>query len=68
MTPSARAATRFVLRGTAWLALPLAAVIVWLAMLQLRGFNGDVNPDGISYLEIAKLLSSGDASALANGY
>jgi hypothetical protein len=68
MTLPARAATRFVLRGTVWLALPLAAVIVWLAALQLRGFNGDVNPDGISYLELAKLLASGDPSALANGY
>ena len=61
MTPPARAATRFVLRGTAWLALPLAAVIVWLAALQFRGFNGDVNRDGSSYLEIGarhRLLES----------
>jgi hypothetical protein len=68
MTPPASAATRFVPRGTAWLALPLAAIIAWLAALQLRGFNGDVNPDGISYLELAKLFSTGDPAAVANGY
>ena len=48
--------------------LAIAGVVVWLGVLQLRAFNGDVNPDGISYIEIAKLFSRGDVSALSNGY
>jgi 4-amino-4-deoxy-L-arabinose transferase-like glycosyltransferase len=50
------------------IAVAIVAIIAWLAALQLRAFNGDVNPDGISYIELAKLFSSGDLAALSNGY
>ena len=68
MTPPARPASRSALGRATLIALPIAGIIVWLAVLQLRAFSGDVNPDGISYIELAKLFSRGDVSALSNGY
>jgi hypothetical protein len=50
------------------IALGVTGILVWLAVLQLRAFNGDVNPDGISYIELAKLFATADLSALSNGY
>ncbi len=67
-TPPTRAGSRSPFGSTTWIVLSIAGVIVWLAVLQLRAFGGDVNPDGISYIEIAKLFSAGDVSAVSNGY
>jgi len=68
MTPPSSPGSKSAFGSATLIALPIAGIIVWLATLQLRAFNGDVNPDGISYIELAKLFSRGDASALSNGY
>jgi len=46
----------------------LVATLVLLVGLQLRRWNGAVNADGISYLELAAQYARGDLSAAANGY
>src|SRR6478609_961409 len=64
MTPPTRAGSRSAFGSPTWIVLAIAGVVIWLAVLQLRAFN----PDGISYIEIAKLFSAGDVSAVSNGY
>jgi hypothetical protein len=44
------------------------AFVLALALLQLRGWNGLVNADGVSYLDLAVQCAHGDLSAVANGY
>jgi hypothetical protein len=63
-TPASTRTTRVV--ATALSAF-LGCVLV-LALLQLRGWNGLVNADGISYLDLAVQYAHGDFSAAANGY
>ena len=50
------------------LALLLVLVTAVLAMVQCGGWDGTVNGDGVSYLDLARLYSHGRLSALANGY
>jgi len=61
-----RAATRS--RGVAALAATSLTTLVLLVGLQIRAWNGAVNADGISYIELAAKYARGDLSALANGY
>lgn len=44
------------------------ACVLALAFLQLRAWNGLVNADGVSYLDLAVQYAHGDLSAVANGY
>jgi len=55
-------------RAPILLALLLVLVTVALALLQCGGWDGIVNGDGVSYLDLARLYSHGRLSALANGY
>jgi len=55
-------------RGVALLATVLLTTLVLLIGLQIRAWNGSVNADGISYLELGAQYARGDLSALANGY
>lgn len=48
--------------------IPLVLVTVALAVLQCVGWDGTVNGDGVSYLDLASQYARGDFSALANGY
>jgi hypothetical protein len=41
---------------------------VALALLQCRGWDGTVNGDGVSYLDLAGRYAHGHVDALANGY
>lgn len=52
-----------VLAASAFLVCVLA-----LALLQIRGWNGAVNADGVSYLDLAAQYAHGDLGAVANGY
>ncbi|HEX7941501.1 MAG TPA: hypothetical protein VF488_06830 [Gemmatimonadaceae bacterium] len=56
------------LRAPILLALLLAVATVALALLQCGAWDGSVNGDGVSYLDLARLYSHGQLSALANGY
>jgi hypothetical protein len=55
-------------RAPILLALLLVLVTVALALLQCGAWDGTVNGDGVSYLDLARLYSHGRLSALANGY
>jgi hypothetical protein len=55
-------------RGVALLATVLLTTLGLLIGLQIRAWNGSVNADGISYMELAAQYARGDLSALANGY
>jgi 4-amino-4-deoxy-L-arabinose transferase-like glycosyltransferase len=55
-------------RGVAPLAALLLVTLVLLVGLQIRAWNGSVNADGISYIELGGQYARGDLSALANGY
>lgn len=55
-------------RAPILLVLLLVLVTVALALLQCGGWDGTVNGDGVSYLDLARLYSHGQLSALANGY
>ena len=55
-------------RGVALLATALLTTLVLLIGLQIRAWNGSVNADGISYMELGAQYARGDLSALANGY
>lgn len=46
----------------------LTVCVLLLAALQIRAWNGAVNADGISYLELASQYARGDWSSVANGY
>src|SRR3954469_3957047 len=48
--------------------IPLVLLTVALALLQCGGWDGAVNGDGISYLDLAAQYARGDLGALANGY
>lgn len=49
-------------------ALGLTTLVVALAVLQARGWNGSVNADGVSYLDLARQYANGDIGAITNGY
>jgi len=55
-------------RGVALLATVLFTTLVLLVGLQIRAWNGSVNADGISYIELGAQYARGDLSSLANGY
>jgi hypothetical protein len=57
--------SRSIARGAA---LSLGGIIVVLAVLQLRGWSGDVNADGVSYLDLAGRYARGELGAISNGY
>jgi hypothetical protein len=48
--------------------IPLVLATVALAVLQCGGWDGTVNGDGVSYLDLAAQYARGDLGALANGY
>ena len=48
--------------------IPLVLLTVALALLQCGGWDGTMNGDGVSYLDLAAQYARGDLSALANGY
>lgn len=49
-------------------AVVLACVVFVLAVVQVRGWDGRTNADGVSYLDLAARYGAGDWRALANGY
>lgn len=55
-------------RGVALLATVLLTTLVLLIGLQIRAWNGSVNADGISYIELGAQYARGDLSTLANGH
>jgi DNA-binding MarR family transcriptional regulator len=55
-------------RGVALLTTVLLTSLVLLIGLQIRAWNGSVNADGISYIELGAQYARGDLSALTNGY
>jgi len=50
------------------LALGLGAVAAALAVVQVRGWEGATNADGVSYLDLAARYADGNWGAVANGY
>lgn len=46
----------------------LAAIVVCLALLQVAGWDGSVNADGVSYLDLATRFAHGQLRAVTNGY
>jgi hypothetical protein len=46
----------------------LASVILALSVMQCHGWDGTVNGDGVSYLDLAARYANGDLAAVANGY
>lgn len=48
--------------------ISLAAITLALALLQCSGWEGSLNGDGVSYLDLAAQYARGDLSGLANGY
>ena len=54
-------------RGVALLATVLLTTFVLLIGRQIRAWNGSVNADGVSCIELGAQYARGDLSALANG-
>jgi 4-amino-4-deoxy-L-arabinose transferase-like glycosyltransferase len=50
------------------MAICVAATVIGLALLQISRWDGSVNADGVSYLDLASRFSHGDVGAVANGY
>lgn len=48
--------------------IPLVLLTATLAALQCGGWDGALNSDGVSYLDLASQYARGDLGALANGY
>src|SRR5437764_5942258 len=56
------------MRWRALVPVALVLVTVALALLQCRGWDGTVNGDGVSYLDLAVQYTRGNVGAMANGY